>query len=68
MIKSLFNRIKIALSILSSDEFFVVTANKSKKYSSQNPPILYEYETNTDRELFFIFVKHYLNDNYGRKQ
>lgn len=68
MIKSIFNRIKIALSILSSDEFFVVTANKSTKYLPPNPPILYEYKTNTDRELFFIFVKHYLNDNYGRKQ
>lgn len=53
--------------ILKEDEFFLMTASIDDKYNRNDlGPIKYHYETNTDRELFYVFLRDFIKDlNFG---
>jgi hypothetical protein len=54
-------RIKAIKAILFADEYFVSVANPKNPYGKKcDGPIVYEYFTNTDRNVFYIFVKDYI--------
>ena len=62
------SKLKAIWKIITCDEFFVAT---SKQY---NPPdiacdglVAYDYQTNTERNMFFVFVKSFLSNNYDSK-
>ena len=42
--------------ILTEDEFFLMTASEYDTY------IKYNYDTNTDRELFYVFLTDFVKD------
>lgn len=61
--------------ILKEDEFFLMTASVDYTYNKNGlGPIKYNYDTNTDRELFYVFLRDfvkYLNlkeENYENKR
>lgn len=56
--QKLIERIKAIKAILFAGEYFVSVANTKG-------PIVYEYFTNTDRDMFYIFVKDYIT-RYGK--
>lgn len=53
--------------ILKEDEFFLMTASIDSTYNKNGiGPIKYHYETNTDRELFYVFLRDFVKDlNFG---
>ncbi len=54
-------RLKVIKSILFADEYFVAVANQKNPYGKIcNGPIVYKYFSNTDRNVFYIFVKDYI--------
>ena len=54
-------RIKTIKAILFADEYFVSVANPKNPYGKKcDGPIVYEYFSNTDRSVFYIFVKDYI--------
>ena len=59
-------KLKAIWNILRHDEYFVVTAYKDITYSTPGyesyAPIKYNYTHNTNRNLFYTFVKSYIND------
>ncbi len=58
------DKLKAIYRILVSKEYFVVTANQKKIHKEiKNELIAYDYISNTDRKLFYVFVKSYLEDN-----
>lgn len=66
--KKLFKRFRDALRVLSADEYFITIA--SVDYSKCTPgvypkvgPIRYDYLSNTDRDMFYIFTKDYITSN-----
>ena len=49
--------------ILKEDEFFLMTASVDNSYNRKGlGPIKYNYDTNTDRELFYIFLRDFVKD------
>lgn len=54
-------RLKAIKAILFADEYFVSVANQKNPYGKNcDGPIVYEYFSNTNRNLFYIFVKDYI--------
>lgn len=54
-------RLKAIKTILFAEEFFVTVANHKNPYGiTYNGPIVYDYFSNTDRNMFYIFVKDYI--------
>ena len=54
-------RIKAIKAILFADEYFISVANNKNPYGLRGDgPIVYEYFSNTDRSMFYIFVKDYI--------
>lgn len=53
--------------ILKEDEFFLMTASIDDTYNKNGlGPIKYNYATNTDRELFYVFLRDFVkNLNFG---
>ena len=59
--QKLIERIKAIKAILFADEYFVAVANNKNPYGKKcDGPIVYEYFSNTDRNLFYIFVRDYI--------
>lgn len=57
-------RLKAIKAILFAEEFFVTVANKQNPYGKKcDGPIVYEYFSNTDRNVFYLFVKDYMLKN-----
>ena len=51
--------------IITEDEFFLITASYNKDGLGS---IKYNYETNTDRELFYVFLRDFVKDlNFGHQ-
>lgn len=49
--------------ILKEDEFFLMTASVDYTFNTDGlGPIKYNYDTNTDRELFYIFLKDFVKN------
>ena len=49
--------------ILKADEFFLMTASVDYTYNRDGlGPIKYNYDTNTDRELFYVFLTDFVKD------
>ena len=49
--------------IIKEDEFFLMTASVDYSYDRKGlEPIKYNYDTNTDRELFYIFLRDFVKD------
>ena len=49
--------------ILKEDEFFLMTASVDYTYNRNGlEPIKYNYDTNTDRELFYVFLRDFVKD------
>ena len=49
--------------ILKEDEFFLMTASVDYTYNKNSlGPIKYNYDTNTDRELFYVFLRDFVKD------
>ena len=49
--------------ILKEDEFFLMTASVDYTYNRCGlGPIKYNYDTNTDRELFYVFLTDFVKD------
>ena len=56
-------RLKAIKAILFAEEYFVTVANQKNPYGRKyDGPIVYEYFSNTDRNLFYIFVKDYITN------
>ena len=57
----LIERLKAIKAILFAEEYFVSVANQMNPYGKKcDGPIVYEYFSNTDRSVFYIFVKDYI--------
>ena len=57
----LIERLKAIKAILFAEEYFVSVANQMNPYGKKcDGPIVYEYFSNTDRNVFYIFVKDYI--------
>jgi hypothetical protein len=57
----LIERIRVIKAILFADEYFVSVANQNNPYGKIcDGPIVYKYFSNTDRNVFYIFVKDYI--------
>ena len=53
--------LKTIKAILFAEEYFVSVANNKNPYGLRcDSPIVYEYFSNTDRNVFYIFVKDYI--------
>jgi hypothetical protein len=61
--KKIVRLLKICTKILSSDEYFLVTAKRDTKYHPTLGPIRYSYDSNTKRGLFYVFVNDYIKNN-----
>ena len=65
--KKFIERIKALKALWKAEEYFLVTANMDTRFSTPglppNGPILCNYMHNTDRELFYLFVHNYVEDN-----
>ena len=49
--------------ILKADEFFLMTASVDYTYNRGGlGPIKYNYDTNTDRELFYAFLRDFVKE------
>jgi hypothetical protein len=49
--------------ILKEDEFFLMTASVDYSYDRNGlEPIKYNYSTNTNRELFYVFLRDFVKD------
>lgn len=57
-------KLKAIKAVLFADEYFVAVANQKNPYGKTcNGPIVYEYFSNTNRDMFYIFVKNYITNN-----
>lgn len=62
-------KLKAIWKIIMCDEFFVATSKQHNHYGNTcDGPIKYDYQTNTERNLFFVFVKSFLFNNYDSKR
>jgi hypothetical protein len=64
MIRKLFKRWKEIKALINADEYFLVVANQKSNIEPWRGPIEYDYIKNTDREVFYKFVKDYIKNNY----
>ena len=57
------DKLKAILALLKSEEYFLTIANKEKnKYNLDiSGPVKYKYFSNTDRLVFYLFIKNYIN-------
>ena len=59
-------KLKAIWNILIHDEYFIVTAYKDTTYSTKGyggwAPIRYDYVHNTNRNVFYQFVKNYIEN------
>jgi nicotinic acid phosphoribosyltransferase len=54
-------KLKAIKAILFSDEYFVTIANQQNPYGNKNNgPVVYEYFSNTDSNMFYLFINHYI--------
>ena len=67
--KKLKDRWFIIKSIWNAEEYFVTVANSKNRFEQKDPndPIVYEYMNNTDRKIFYVFVKDYIENNFLTK-
>lgn len=50
--------------ILTEDEFFLMTASVDSTYNHSGlGPIKYQYATNTNRDMFYVFLKMFVKDD-----
>jgi len=64
MIKNLIKRWKAVKALLTSAEYFLTVTNQKNPYGPiELGPIVYDYIDNTDREMFYVFVKSWIKDN-----
>jgi hypothetical protein len=61
-IKLLIERIKLIKTLLKCDEYFLAVANSKNNIEPWRGPIIYEYFTNSDRELFWAFVHDHIEN------
>lgn len=60
-------RLKAIKAILFANEFFVAVANPMNPYRKKyDGAIVYEYFSNTDRNVFYIFVKDYIIPKFNK--
>ena len=58
-------KIKAIFNILFSEEYFVVTTKQINPYGKNSDgPITYKYLNNTNRHLFFLYIKDYIDSHY----
>lgn len=56
-------KLKAIWKLWKSEEYFLTVANQKNPYGLRYlGPIKYEYMSNTDRELFYIFVKDHIHN------
>lgn len=61
-------KLKAIWKIITCDEFFVAISKQYNPYGNTcDGPIKYDYQTNTERNIFFVFVKNFLSNNYDSK-
>lgn len=61
--KNLKTKLKAIKDIIFGEEFFLAVAKQHNPYGyKKDGPIIYSYQTNTERELFLTFVKSFLNN------
>lgn len=54
-------KLKAIKAIIFSDEYFVSVANQKNPYGKIcDGPSVYEYFSNTNRNMFYIFIKDYI--------
>lgn len=57
------SKLKAIWRIITEDEFFLMTASVDSTYNHYDlGPIKYNYETNTMREMFYVFLKTFAKD------
>lgn len=62
LILNLIERWHAIKALIKSDEYFLTVANTLNDYDIRDySSIKYEYMNNTDRKLFYAFVKDYIN-------
>ena len=61
--KKMLTALKMLIKILKSDEYFLVTAKQDNRYHPTLGPIRYDYDSNTNRMLFYVFVKDHIKNN-----
>ncbi len=61
-IKLLVEKIKLFKTLLKCDEYFLAVANSKNSIEPWRGPIIYEYFTNSDRELFWSFVHDHIEN------
>ena len=63
MFKRIKERWKAIKSIINAEEYFLTVANHKNPYASRNiVPIKYDYFSNTNRGLFFTFIKDHIKN------
>lgn len=63
MIKKIIERWKAIKALITSEEYFLTVANQKNPYGEPwRGPILYDYIANTDRELFYVFIKEHIKN------
>lgn len=61
-------KLKAIFNILFSEEYFVVTTKQINPYGKKSDgPIIYKYFTNTNKPLFFSYIKDYIDSHYLKK-
>ena len=67
MIKKIIKKIKAIKALIMADEYFLTVANQKNLHDQDElGPIVYDYIHNTDRDLFYVFVKSYIKQNLGK--
>ena len=61
--KRILTALKMLIKILRSDEYFLVTTKQDNRYHPTLGPIRYYYDSNTNRKLFYVFVRDYIKNN-----
>lgn len=60
-------KLKAIKAILFAEEFFVAAANQKNPYGRKcDVPIVFEYFSNTDRNIFYLSINDYIGE-YIRK-
>ena len=56
-------KLKAIWKLLISEEYFLTVANQHNPYGEKElGPIRYEYFSNTNRELFYIFINDHIKN------
>ena len=63
MIKRIIERWDAIKKLLFCDEYFLGVSRKDDRYDNGYGPICYDYINNTNRDLFYVFIHDYIENN-----